>query len=55
MYGGWWIVFLVDVAKNGILVTLKRTFLEFLDHVLSQINKKVRDPKIDYLMMHFFN
>ena len=31
--------FIVDVAKNASLVALYSTFVEFLDHILSQLKK----------------
>jgi len=37
---------IADEAKNATLVALDSTFVEFLDHFLSQLNKKVRGPKV---------
>jgi len=42
---------IVDEAKNATLVALDSTFVEYLDHFLSQLNKKVRAPKICNLML----
>ncbi len=33
---------IVDVAKKATLVVLNRKFVEFLDRVLFQLNKKIR-------------
>jgi hypothetical protein len=42
---------IVYVAKKAILVVLIRKFVDFLDHVLSNLNQKVRSPKVGNLKL----
>ena len=41
------------LTENPQLLTLYYTFVELLDHVLSQINKKFWDPKVIHLSATF--
>jgi hypothetical protein len=39
---------MVDIEKNASLETLNRIFIKLLDHISSQIRKKVQDHKASW-------